>query len=132
MRPRARAIIIKDDQVLLMHRIKDGREYYAFPGGGIEEGETPEETVAREIKEELTLDVKKAERFHEFENRGDMEYFLLITEFSGTPVLSGEEVERMNENNVYDLKWIKLSDLKNLENLFPEEVKEKIIRLLIK
>jgi len=30
------AIIIKDEKILLLHRINHGKEYYAFPGGGIE------------------------------------------------------------------------------------------------
>jgi 8-oxo-dGTP diphosphatase len=52
---RAAALIIKEDKILLMHRKKEGREYWVFPGGSVEEGETPEEAVIREIMEELSL-----------------------------------------------------------------------------
>lgn len=47
-RPAAYAIVIKDGKVLL------SRQYgiYTIPGGGIELGETPEEGVIRETKEE--------------------------------------------------------------------------------
>ena len=56
---RAVGVIIKNEKVLLFHRFNQGKEYWVFPGGGIEEGETPEIAVDREIDEELTLKVKQ-------------------------------------------------------------------------
>lgn len=38
---------------------KTGKEYYFFPGGHIEFGENTKEALAREIKEELGLTIKK-------------------------------------------------------------------------
>ena len=49
-RPSSRAVIVKDGKVLLNHIGK--YECYEFPGGGIEEGETPEEALIREVTEE--------------------------------------------------------------------------------
>lgn len=50
---RACAIVIDEvNHILLMHRVNNGREYWVFPGGSIEVGETPEEAVLRELKEE--------------------------------------------------------------------------------
>ena len=51
--------VILNDQILLIkhHHYSDGREYWLLPGGGREEGETEEECVKREIKEETNLDV---------------------------------------------------------------------------
>ena len=55
-RIRAVAIVIKDDSVLLMHRInKDRGEYWTFIGGGVEEGESVEDAVIRELYEEASL-----------------------------------------------------------------------------
>ena len=55
MRERAVCIIIdtKDRTVLLMHRIKAGREYMTLPGGKIEPGETPELALARSVHQDL-------------------------------------------------------------------------------
>ena len=44
---RASAIVIRDNKILLIHRKKEGREYWVFPGGGIEEGEKGEETIVK-------------------------------------------------------------------------------------
>ena len=49
-RPSARAVILKDGKVLLNYLAK--HDCYEFPGGGIEEGETPESAVQREVAEE--------------------------------------------------------------------------------
>ena len=58
------AIIIKDDKFFATQRgygeFKDGWE---FPGGKVEEGETPEEALKREIKEELDADIEVGELF---------------------------------------------------------------------
>jgi 8-oxo-dGTP pyrophosphatase MutT (NUDIX family) len=57
---RYQGAIIKDHHILLIkHREhKTGRSYWIFPGGGIEPGETEEECVKREMKEETNLDVQ--------------------------------------------------------------------------
>ena len=54
------AIIVNDSKVLLMHRKKEGREYWVFPGGGVEKDETSEQAAKREVLEETSLKVMKA------------------------------------------------------------------------
>ena len=53
LRPTVRGIIEKDGKLALIH--KREFDYYAFPGGGIDEGETYEEALIREVKEETGL-----------------------------------------------------------------------------
>mgnify|MGYP002774860147 FL=1 len=58
------AIIIKDNKIFATQRgygeFKDGWE---FPGGKVEKGETPENAIVREIKEELDTEIKVKEYF---------------------------------------------------------------------
>ncbi len=68
---RAAAIILKEAKILLIHRFFNGKEYYVFPGGGVESGETPEEAAIREMKEETSLDVKLDRKLWEVHNKFD-------------------------------------------------------------
>ena len=56
---RYQGAIIRNDHVLLIkHREHaTGHDYWVIPGGGREDGETEEECVIREVKEETHLDV---------------------------------------------------------------------------
>ena len=56
------ALIDADGRVLLAQRPqgKAMAGMWEFPGGKVEAGERPEETVIRELKEELGIDVKEA------------------------------------------------------------------------
>ncbi|HSX52948.1 MAG TPA: NUDIX hydrolase [Patescibacteria group bacterium] len=53
----ARAIIIEGDKILVMHRNKQGSEYFTLVGGRLNDHETPEQALVREVKEETGLDV---------------------------------------------------------------------------
>jgi len=56
------ALVDADGRVLLAQR-PEGKPMaglWEFPGGKINDGESPEEALIRELKEELAIDVKKA------------------------------------------------------------------------
>lgn len=57
---RYQGAIVQDDHLLLIrHREhRTGKDYWLFPGGGREEGESAEACVRREMQEETTLIVK--------------------------------------------------------------------------
>ncbi|BDA77896.1 ADP-ribose pyrophosphatase [Leptospira kobayashii] len=58
LRVRVAALIQdKKGKVLLIQQTKKGQGYWLLPGGGIEFGESAEEALQRELKEELELDV---------------------------------------------------------------------------
>ena len=126
---RSSGIVIDKNNVALMHRIKDGYEYWVFPGGGIEENETIEDALSREMVEELDIEVKQKRFLFKIENASRSEYYFLITEYEGQPRIGGPELERMNKENQYILIWFPVEQLNSI-NLFPGKAKEMVSKLL--
>ncbi|MBU2595879.1 NUDIX domain-containing protein [Patescibacteria group bacterium] len=126
MHKRVRAVIIKDNKILLMRRVKNGRKYFVFPGGGVKKKENFEAAIRREIKEEFDIDITIETFLFRIENKGRVELYFLIKNFTGQPKLSGEERQMVDDNNQYFLEWKNLSGLKKLSNLFPQEAKNRI------
>lgn len=126
---RVSAIIIRDSKILLIHRKKPDEEYWVFPGGGQEEGETIEETLVREVKEETNLDVlhikEKLMIYNEASNKEEPFFICIVSD--GVPEIMGEEKEKNNAGNWYKLEWISF-DMVSSIFLVPDKAKEYIIK----
>jgi ADP-ribose pyrophosphatase YjhB (NUDIX family) len=57
MKVRIAAVIVDQENILLIEHRRRGRVYWTLPGGGLEEGETIEACLRREVKEETGLDI---------------------------------------------------------------------------
>jgi 8-oxo-dGTP diphosphatase len=55
---RSAVIIVENDHVALIERVRDGSTYYVFPGGTVDEGETAPAAAIREAYEELGVHVE--------------------------------------------------------------------------
>lgn len=75
----AAAIIRKDNKILICQRGAGGSTAFLweFPGGKLEPGETLEECLVRECKEELEIDIKVGKVFSETEYEYRTEKLLL-------------------------------------------------------
>lgn len=131
MRRAVRAIVIKDDQLLVMHRNKFGKEYDTLPGGNIEIGETPEQALMREVGEETQLKIENPHLVfieHAGDPYGDQHIFVCDYKQGEPKLMPGSEEELISRmgQNLYKPGWIKLSDLPNLPFL-SENLKNKIL-----
>lgn len=126
---RASAIILKGEKILLIHRKKNGEEYWVFPGGGVEDTETAAEGIVREVKEETNLDVLKYELAFMAYNEASKkeEPFYLCDVSGGEPKIIGEEKDRHNPENRYQLEWVGLNKIKDIW-LVPTKGAEEVIK----
>lgn len=106
----AAAIIIHDNQIFATQRgydeFKDGWE---FPGGKIEEGETPQEALAREIKEELDTEIEVKDFLETVEY--DYPEFHLSMDCFFCTIKSGELVLKEHEA----AKWLTAETLDSVD-----------------
>ena len=137
IRTRVAGILPMNGGLALMHRKnvkrnKEYQEYYAFPGGGLEEGETPEEGTIREIKEEFGINVKIVKKLYEMQSEkfNQLEIFYLCEYISGE-FGTGDGPEFSNDPQYIDSgKYLpEIIDKKEINNLLllPSEIKEKLI-----
>lgn len=129
-RNRSAGIVIKDDKVLVMHRINHGDEYWVFPGGGVEVGETPEQAAVREIAEETSLIVSSQKLlYHITWDTGEENFFYLCEYHGGEPYLPehSEEYEQSKGGmQVYEPLWIDIKELHNYK-LYQLEIRDLFI-----
>jgi 8-oxo-dGTP pyrophosphatase MutT (NUDIX family) len=72
---RAGVVLLTDSGVAAIERVRDGMTYYTLPGGGVEDGETPQETAVRETYEELGLIVRVDGLVAVINFRGSTQYY---------------------------------------------------------
>jgi len=134
MQKRVRAIIIKDSKVLTIKRTKPDAIFWVMPGGAVEKGETNENALIRELKEELGVDILVKDLFLEIDSEkpkifGQREYFYLC-DISGGKLGSGDGPEFQKDSlyvGKYDIEWIDIINLKNID-LRPERISDLICK----
>lgn len=102
------AVIKKEDKIFITRRgYGEFIDMWEFPGGKIEQGETREQALHREIKEELELEISKLE----FLTTVDYDYSNFhLTMHCFECIIAGGTLS-LNAHN--DAKWITYNELDN-------------------
>lgn len=133
MRTRAGIILIENDRVALIERHRAGLDYYVFPGGGVDEGETPEQAAIREASEELGVDVAIQQKVAVIYFNQSIQIYFLVESVSGEfGTGSGEEFTDSDpddpQEGIYIPIWMPIGELAQHENVHPAE----LVKLLLK
>lgn len=125
IRPRASVLVTNGDKFVLIFRHKNGQDYYAIPGGGIEEGETPEQAAVREIQEELGLDIYNLENISRIKTKIRDDYNFIANTNDQEFNVTGPEKNRLNDlNNLFRPEWLNYQTYKKNIPIFPESARE--------
>jgi 8-oxo-dGTP diphosphatase len=122
---RVAAAVIEENGRILIAKRKEGEFQggkWEFPGGKIEDGETPEECLKRELREELGIDTRIGEFIgasrHAFTCQTSIELLAYRAfHLSGTPQPLDHE----------EIRWVPLAELNNYE--FPPADKPILAKL---
>lgn len=113
------AIIRKADKFLLVKRsgyIKTAEGYWCPVSGGIEENETQEEALKREVLEEVGLHVVADRKICEIPSHDDKSRLHFWT----VKIISGRA--RITSNEAVDIAWVTLEEMKRLSPVFQEDI----------
>ena len=123
----AAAIIIDDGRIFATQRgygkFKDGWE---FPGGKIEQGETPQQAVKREVREELDTEIEVGELFdtveYDYPDFHLTMHCFLCTVQSGNLVLKEHQAAKwLTRETLNSVEWLP-ADIELIENLKVSQV----------
>jgi 8-oxo-dGTP diphosphatase len=129
MRNRSGIILIENNKLALIERQRNGLHYFAFPGGGIDEGESPEQAAVREAEEELGVVVEVQQKAAEVFINGNTQHYFLVSRISGDfGTGTGEEYGEYNPvHGTYLPLWISMETVLS-KNVLPGELAELVVR----
>ena len=129
MRNRSGIILIENNKLALIERHRNGLHYFAFPGGGIDEGESPEQAAVREAEEELGVVVEIQQKAAEVFINGNTQHYFLVYKISGD-FGTGTGEEYSGDNPAYGTYlplWIPIENILS-KNVLPRELAELVVR----
>jgi 8-oxo-dGTP diphosphatase len=112
-------IILENDNGEFLLYLRDGKPGIPFPyhwdliGGHVEEGETPEEALIREVKEEIDFDLKDYSFFKEYlclegDAYPNIKYIYsgrIVLPIEEIPLLEGERLQFFTKEEIPDVKF---------------------------
>ena len=111
------ALIICDGKLLLEKRKNEpGKGKWSIPGGLVELGESVQQTVIREVKEETGLDVESPEHVDVVDNvdrdeRGGIKYHFVIIDYFVK--LKGGKLEAASDAE--ELRWVAFNEVEKYD-----------------
>jgi len=133
-RKKVNAVILNSkNHILLLQLVNYGDTDWNTPGGGIEEGETPEEALVRELQEELGTDKFEIVEKSIIKNKYDFPDFVVVQQLKKGNKYKGQEQAqfivrflgedeeiKIQEAEIRAYKWVNYEDLESHLN-FPDQ-----------
>lgn len=120
----AKALIIRNESVLLVEYVDESGLHYNLPGGGVQNGESISEALLREVKEETGIDIDigplvfiiEYEPTRNARWAGPIHKLNMVFE-CGIIGEGGPNMPQNPDSNQTAVKWVRLSKLETIELL---------------
>jgi double-stranded uracil-DNA glycosylase len=137
-RPAVRALVLdrSDRTLLVLFRDETGQSWWAMPGGGVDTGESPEQTIRRELAEEaglvefeLGLEIWTRQPVYAWYGRiyhqRERIHLVRVDEHEPVPQID------LAEEHVHEVRWWTLAELESArEQLVPRSLPQRLRELL--
>ena len=133
MRIRAGVVLIEDGKLALIERHRAGLDYFVFPGGGVDEGETSEQAAVREALEELGVEVKVKRKVAVIHFDQSMQVYFLVERISGEfGSGTGEEFTDADPDDPFEGSyvaiWMPVQELSVRQNVYPVAMAQLVLK----
>lgn len=121
--------------MVTLKRVKENETYWVFPGGGVEEGESLEEALKREMMEELSVEIEILDLVFEYhfktDHQDDDEYFYDCRIIGGKigKGMGPEYQPDSHYHGTHEIALLPLNKIKDLD-LRPKEMKDRFLKML--
>ncbi len=121
-----KGLLVRKGHVLMARRSASRPHYpntWSFPGGHVEDRETVEQALARELREEIGVEVKSWSYLQSFDDRSTRSdnvvrfHFFVVDSWGGNPTNIGDEhseirwIEPANAREMQDLAFTRYGEL---------------------
>ena len=123
MRNRSVVFVIRNKKILmekLSYPSLGNRVFYSIPGGGIEDGESPEQAAIRELKEECGLDGTIVRKLTELYNNDRTEHVFEVKVPDNQEPITGYDPEESGNDDppLKEVLWLALDEISEKDRAF--------------
>ncbi|WP_319370916.1 NUDIX hydrolase [uncultured Ilyobacter sp.] len=122
IRVRVAGVLTRGDEILFVKHQKNGQEYWLLPGGGVDYGETMEESLIREFMEECNIEVEVGNLMFISQGISPDKSKHIINMFFKVRYLSGD-LKIGDEERLKEVAYHNIDEINNM-TLYPNVKKE--------
>lgn len=114
MKIRITAVVLRNDNILLVEQNVDNARGWSLPGGGLDEGETLEEGIIRELIEETGVTVKLKELLYVCDYIREDRHVVHIIFLAEAPNDNiGETMPGLDENPIKSIAYVPIDEIES-------------------